>query len=203
MIAALRSEVRSLRSETGTFAILVDHAPTPCGRAVISLPGLGEPRFGHARLWQRLSERVRPRGVASVRFDLAGFGDSPQAVDVARWQAQLYAVREFVSAALGEPVLVARGAGVCAADGLAVDVIGPLPTRSTATSWDVLGAEPELADGSDWWSARELIAERLPENVPASWTPIGNPSPDPLFRRRSAQDDLLNALEAALVPPCS
>lgn len=91
------------------IAAIVTAPDGPPRALVLLLPGLGAPRSHKYGLWARAARSLAERGIASVRMDYPGIGDST---------GQLGA--DLRSAGLDEAVAVAR----MAREALGVDVVG-------------------------------------------------------------------------------
>lgn len=95
------------------------------GGAVLILPPFGYEALATARAWHVLAGHLAARGVAALRLDLPGTGDSAGVIDdgayIPRWQAAIDAALAWLAARHGGAVSVVgyRFGGLLALDALA------------------------------------------------------------------------------------
>ncbi len=184
------------------------HAPTSgmTRGMVVCCPPLGREASNTLNTFQTLCDRLASAGIAALRFDYTGFGDSAGNLDdpgrVQRWMSDVGAAVDFAREAQAGPVIVvgmrtgALVASESVARGTVVDSLilwDPLPSGRQflrteqvllATAYDA----PQMDDGSVSGPAFTYPLEVVTEL--ASWTlgPAGD-SPPPtvvLARRGSA-----------------
>jgi hypothetical protein len=143
-----RPRLERLRVPAGAFYALVHVPAGPARGAVVFAHGLGECRSGTNYLLRELGDELVAADLATIRFDLAGLGDSALPLDLGLWREQLAAACDLAAALVEGPLhLLGRGSGCCVLRGVDVDgtvvALRPPLARDLEVS---MSLEPE-ADG--------------------------------------------------------